>query len=420
MAYDKRFAEVHDALAKEVEFTEQASAKIRWLLDDYFRRREEYLERLLKTLEPDRAGAYHSSWLAVAKEAMDAVLSSFKDTEAGKLWLARIANEEHTFFFELYKSQVPVERDRMDEHRSYLQKAMKEFDNKWQAIRDADAQVDAKLKSAAEEYEKILIEAARSAAEAEKESKEQMADTFRKILSAGLRLVDWGPIERALKEGARALSTTLSKAESRKQEIFALMSLEEGVFATFEEAREIVAEFLEENGYPMIKIAWERGDKAADELEGRMVTPGQRGDADEFGDDVKDELKDMFALAEGEYKEFARRHEYLFFGPLGSSYHMELAEDDTWKQFSENWKRHRADFDNLLRERNLQASSDQVLEISLEGIPEEDRRQIADKLEDPLRELLAAWNQWKEFTKDEGYWVLTSREQLKSILSAFR
>jgi len=330
-----------------------------------------------------------------------------------------VANEEHAYFFQIHNSQVPVQRDKMLRNKAALEQAMKEFREKWGKIKSADRDVDDKLKKAAEQYEELLDAAAKVAVNAEKETKEVVAETLGKVLSVGLKLVNLGPIEYVLKGAAAALKRHVNETQARKLEIYALLSLEETVFASFKEAREIVTEFLEDNNYERIKDAWDDADDAAEQMESVMATVGQKSDAADLGKALKEELAKVFASAENAYKEFAREHEYLFFGPLGTDYRMELMEDDTWKRFSESWKRRREDFDDLLRTRMFEPNPDKVVEMSLEGLSADDKARIYSQLEGALRELLQAWNEWKGFT-DDPYWVLESREGLKSVLEAMR
>jgi hypothetical protein len=60
-----------------------------------------------------------------------------------------------------------------------------------------------------------------------------------------------------------------------------------------------------------------------------------------------------------------------------------------------------------------------VLDVSLDGLSAEDRKAIRDALDGHCRNLLAAWNRFKEICKDPE-WTLDRREQLKSILDAMR
>lgn len=419
MSYDARPREILENLAKSG-FDDDAAKKIRATLEGYFRQREARLENLLELLEPGRKGPCHKVWLEKGREAMNMVLDTFKRAEAGKLWLARIANEEHRFFYHLYVSQVPVQRDRMVRHSEALRKAMKELDNKWQVIKSKDGEVDAKLKKVADEYEKLLVKAAHEAAKTEKESKEKMADLVKTVLKVGLKLVDWGIVEKALSGGAAALGKALDETKSRKLEIFALLSREEHVIGAFKEAREMVSEFLEENGYPILKDAWDDGDRAAGELAAKMPTAGQKSDAAVFAKGAEDELKKVFSVAEKEYKEFARKHEHLFFGPLGSGYFQEIAEGDSWKATSERWKDKREDFDDILRERVLLAGHDRILEVSLEGLDDLDRKAIYNRLKDDCEKVLRAWNWYKEETEDDPYEILTSREKMQKELLSLR
>ena len=44
------------------------------------------------------------------------------------MWLAKVSNEEHTFFFKLMTSQVVPQRDQMVKMTKALEKAEKEFE----------------------------------------------------------------------------------------------------------------------------------------------------------------------------------------------------------------------------------------------------------------------------------------------------
>jgi hypothetical protein len=412
MSYDARKREVLAELEKQG-YDEATRNDFTKVLDSYFAQREGRLANLLEVLEPGD-DARHARWIEKAKEAAAAAHDAIsKDRKS--MWLAKISNEEHTFFYKLMTAQVAPKRDDMVYKTKALQKAEKEFEEKWKKIREADAQIEERMKKIALDYEKILNDAAQFAARAEMESKEAL----RAKLKIAFKVLDLGIVETVLKNAIRVIEVQRNEANERKLEIFALLSREEGVFATFKEAREIVKEFLEETSYPRIKDSYDEAEDAAEALEGQMLTPGQKDDAKAFGSALKSELAKVFRKAEDAYKEFARKHEYLFFGPLGGAYYQELMEHDFWKERSSKWKNSKHDIDDLLRERTLSCSDDQVLEVSLDGITSEDKKRIREALESHCRDLLAAWNRFKEFCKDPE-WALESREQLKSILDAMR
>ncbi len=383
------------------------------MLESYFAQREGRLENLLEILEPSEDDR-HAQWIDKAKDAA-AMAHDAISKDRKSMWLARISNEEHTFFFKLMTSQVAPQRDAMVTMTKALQKAEKEFEEKWKKIREADNDIEERMKKIALEYEEILADAAKFAASAEMESKEALRA---KVLVA-FNAVNLGIVEIIIKGAIRAIDLKRDLASQRKLEIFALLSREEGVFATFKEAREMVKEFLEETSYPRVKDAYDRAEDAADALEGQMLTSGQKEDAKDFGAAIKNELAKVFGTAEDAYKEFARKHEYLFFGPLGSGYYQELMENDFWKERSDKWKKSKHDIDDLLRERTQECSDDQVLEVSLEGLTSEDKKTIREALETHCRDLLSAWNRFKEDNK-EPEWALESREQLKSVLDSMR
>jgi hypothetical protein len=412
MSYDKRKREVLEEL-DEQNYDEATKGDFTKVLDSYFAQREGRLENLLEILEPSDDNR-HTQWLDQAKEAA-AMAHDAIGKDRKSMWLAKISTEEHTFFFKMMTSQVAPQRDNMVRMTKALQKAEKEFEEKWKKIREADTDIEERMKKIALEYEEILVDAAKFAATAEMESKEAL----RKKVLIAFNAVNLGIVEMIIKGAIRAIDLKRDLATQRKHEIFALLSREEGVFATFKEAREMVKEFLEETSYPRVKDAYDRAEEAAEALEGQMLTSGQKDDAKDFGAAIKNELAKVFRTAEDAYKEFARKHEYLFFGPLGGSYYQELMEDDFWKQRSDKWKASKHDIDDLLRERTLECSDDEVLEVSLSGLTSEDKKAIREALETHCRDLLAAWNRFKEDNK-EPEWALESREQLKSILDAMR
>ena len=412
MAYDKRKSEVLDELAKQGydEATQNDYTKV---VESYFALREGRLRELLDVLAPSDDNT-HARWIDKAKEAAAAAHDAISKGRQS-MWLAKISNEEHTFFYKLMISPVPAQRDLMVQQAQALKKAEKEFEEKWHKIRDADKDIEGRMQHIALDYEKILNEAAEFAAKAEMESKEAL----RAKIKVAFSVLDLGIVETVIKNAIRFLELKRNEAAERKLEIYALLSREEGVFATFKEARQMVKEFLDETSYPRVKDAYDRAEDAAEALAGEMLTAGQKDDAGAFGNAIKSELEKVFRKAEDAYKEFARKHEYLFFGPLGGGYYQELMEDDFWKERSSKWKDSKYDIDDLLRERTLSCDDSQVLEVSLDGLTADDKKKIRDALETHCRELLAAWNKFKEFCNDPE-WALESREQLKSILDAMR
>lgn len=417
MSYEARKKELMDAL-EETGFEADRQEKIRRGLEGYFRQREGRLENLLELLEPGTQPTF-KTWLDKAMDAVKVTHDTFAKIDEGNEWLAAVATQEHKFFFRVYRCQAGKHRDRMVAQTENLEKAMKELENKWEKIKDGDEKIDEKMKKVAERYEEILVSAAQVAAVTEKQAKERMADTVKKVLTLGLAAVDLGAVEKVLSGGASALGAKLDETKARQLEIFALLSREEQMFGTFKETREIVAEFLEDNGYPMIKDAFDDAEDAAEALEKSMVTDGQKRDAAEFAKAMKSELEKVFSAAERQYRDFAKKHEYLFFGPLGSGYVQELAEDETWKSFSRGWKDHRRDFDDLLRERTLAADEDEILEVPLDDLEGEDAQRVYYQLRDACQKLMRAWNEWKDFTNDPD-WILENREDLRSILKALR
>ena len=421
MSYEKYRKELFDELAELPGVEAGDRETVRRALESYFRQRAGRIENLLELLEPSDRFT-HGTWLDRAKQASHVARYELEKLKlAGtSQFLARVMVAEHRFFFLLSVSQIPVARDKMVRQAANLEKAMKEFDAKWQKLSDIDDGLDERLKKAAEQYEKMLDEAAQKAAETEKQAKERMADYVSKAIKVGLLGVDLGVVEKVIGGALTAITRTLDQTEARRQEIFVLLSREEQVIHSFRDGRHLVAEFLEDHSYPRVKAAWTAGEDAAGEFAKQIAVEGQKDDAAEFAKQAEDELAKVFAVAERAYKEFAKRHEHLFFGPVGSQYVQELSEIDTWKDKSRRWRDLREDFDDLLRERFLRVSDDTILDVNLDGLVESDRRKVAAQLKDGLEKLMRAWNDWKDFNREDPDFILENREEMQSTIKAFR
>jgi hypothetical protein len=416
VGYEWHKKEVLEQLAALPGVEERARDSARRALESFYRQREGRLENLLELLEPGKEPRQRA-WVEQAQKSAAWAMEELGRVNAlgTRAWLARVAFQEHGFFVRIGHSAVPAQRDRMVVKGIQLEKAMKEFDRKWQTIRDKDASLDAKMKSAAEQYEELLVEAAHAAAEAEKESREKLASQVKDAVRTASWIFDFGVIEKILSAAATVIALKLDKSKERKHEIFALLSLEEQVLHSFREGREVVAEFLEEHDFPKLKAAWADGDEAAGKLEGRMPTEGLKRDAAEFAKAMRAELQKVFGEAEKHYREFARRHQYLFFGPLGDGYVKELTEIDQWKSWTDDWNDVRKDFDDLLRARFLKAREDNVLDVDLRGLSRTDRLQVYNQLKGACERLLQVWNKFKE-ANDDPYAILKSREKMQEKL----
>lgn len=425
MSYEKYEKELLDELKEMPGLEERQRETVRRAVESYFNQREGRLENLLERLEPGK-DPKHRDWLDKAKAASQLAYDEFEKVRdvpvAAKDFLSRIAFQENRLFFLLAMSQMPVARDRMVAQAQNLEKAMKEFDAKWDKLSDLDDGLDERLKRAAEQYEKLLVDAARDAAKTEKQVREGFAGFVSKAVRGGLLLVDLGVVERVIKGATTAITATMDKTEERRLEIFALLSREEQVIHSFRDGRHLVAEFLEDHSYAMVKAAWGDGEDAAEAFTKKITLDGQKEDAAEFAKAAENEMQKVFSEAEKAYREFAKRHEHLFFGPLGSGYVQELSEIDTWKDKSRRWKDLREDFDDLLRERLLQIDDDddRIFDVDMNGIVESDRRVIAKQLKEGCRNLLRAWNAWKDWNKEDPDFILENREQMQSILKALR
>ncbi|MFO7567447.1 MAG: hypothetical protein R6X02_32690 [Enhygromyxa sp.] len=423
MAYDARKKEVMDLIAA-ADFGDAPQGEVELLgrvVTTYFNRRVHHLKQILDVLPPGRSTPSFKVWLDRAMTAIKMVHDTFDDVpESTRHVVAGIASEEHKFFHAIYRCVVAKWRDKMVEQSKALEQAKAEFENKWKEMLRRDNDLESKMKRVGAQFEDILAKAAKAAAEAEKTTKEKVADAVHKTVGGALRAVDLGVTEQAIKLATRAIKGYVSEIEARKLEIMVLLSLENQVFATFKMGRKAVDEFLDQNGYPQIKDAWDEGDDAIEAIVGRMVTAGQKTDAAEFVKAVKDQLAKVFKLAETSYKDFAKKHEYLFFGPLGADWHRQLGEGDLWKDFSKDWEKGRKDFDDLLRDSSLAVRRGEAFGVDLDELTDEQYKDFERRMTAHSRELLAAWNQLKGVARSAATELIKGHENTKRVLDSMR
>lgn len=423
MAYDARKKEVMDLLAK-ADFGAAPQQDVEMLgrvVTTYFNRRIHHLKQIVDVLLPGRTTPSFRLWLDRALAAVRMVHDTFKDVpESVRHVVAAIAGEEHKFFFAIYRCEVAKWRDKMVEQSKALDKAKAEFENKWKEMLRRDNDLESKMKRAGEQFEQVLAKAAKSAAELQKTTKEKVAAAVHTAVGSTLKLVDLGVTEQAITLATRALKGYVSEVEARKLEIMVLLSLENQIFATFKQGRAAVDEFLDQNGYPEVKDGWEEGEDAIEAIVGRMVSAGQKTDAAEFVKAVKDPLERIFKLAESSYKDFAKKHEYLFFGPLGSDWHRQLGESDLWKQFSRDWADGRKDFDDLLRDSSLAVRRREAFGVDLDKLTDEQYKDFERRMTAHCRELLAAWNDLKKVAGSAAVDLIKGHERTKQVLDDMR
>lgn len=417
MAYDARKKEVL-AQFEKFGFAPAKKEMMDRVFEKYFADREARLQKLLLLLKPG-AEPCAVKWVEQCREAAAAALQILEGVDFGKHLFAKLADDEQVFFRILMRSAIPVKRDLMVQQTRDLAKAEREFEEKWATIKSGDKTVDERMQKVAQEYDEIFRDAAAFAAKQALTAKEAFVAGLKTVMFAGFSAIDLGITEKIIQGAALALGVKISEVEARRLEIHSLISREEHVYATFKEARGIVKKFLEETSYPRVKSAYEEAERATDAFANELYFNGQKADALEYAIAIKRELAPVFSVAEEAYKSFAKKHEFLFFGPLGGGYYQELYEDETWKNFSKSWQDKRRDLDNLLRDRFFEVGEAQVLEVSLDGISPGDKILITGRLRASLQELLAAWNRFKSTTNDP-YWALQSREVLKSVLEAMR
>jgi hypothetical protein len=423
MAYDARQKEVMDLLA-DADFGDAPQRDVEMLgrvVTTYFNRRGYHLRQLLEVLPPGRPTPSFRNWLDRAMAATRMVQDTFKDVpESTRPVVAHLASEEHKFFHAIYRCEVGKWRDAMVEQSKALEQAKKEFEGKWKEMLSRDNDLESKMKRAGEKFEEVLVKAAKTAAELEKTGKEKVADAVHETVGIALRFVDLGLTEQVMKVATSSIRAAVSEVAARKQEIMVLLSLENQIFATFKQGRAAVDEFLEKNGYQDIKDAWGKGDDAIEGIVGRMVSSGQKTDAAEFVKAIKAQLESVFKVAETSYKEFAKKHEHLFFGPLGSDWHRQLAESDLWKKFSDGWKKDREDFDDLLRESLLSVRRSEAFGVDLDELNDEQYRDFERRMTEHSRELLAAWNLLKKNVREAAVELLEGHENTRRVLDDMR
>lgn len=391
------------------------------ILATYFNRRTAALGKILDTLPPGRSTPSHKVWMDRGMDGIKMVQDTFDDApESCQAWAAPIAKQEHNFFLAIYQCPVAQFRDKMVGQGEALEKAKAEFESKWKDMLAKDDGLEDKMKRAGDKITDILYKAAQAAAKAETTAKEKVASAVKAVVGVGTKFVDLGATEYAMKAATDAIAGAANEVEARKMEIMVLLSLENQIFATFTHAREAVDEFLEENGYTQVKDAWDEGKAEAAKIEAALATSGQKDDVKAFVADVGSHLEKVYKEAETNYKEFATKHQYLFFGPLGSSWHRQLGDDDMWKQFSDNWKNRRDDLDDLLRDAALAVERDEMFGVDLDELTDEQYKKFETRMKDHARQLLKAWNDLKKVAGSSATELVSRHRDVNDVLDDMR
>lgn len=98
MPYEARRKEVLLELAGVTRFDAKAKEAITATLTSYFVQRDARIDNLLELLEP-RDEMCHALWIEKVRAASTAASELLGRAEQGRIWLAKIMQEEATFYF---------------------------------------------------------------------------------------------------------------------------------------------------------------------------------------------------------------------------------------------------------------------------------------------------------------------------------
>jgi hypothetical protein len=350
--YDARKSEAMSDLEK-AEMTTEERAALKTALESYFRGREDCLEQLVAIVAKKDESAQHPAFRDRAgvcnvgsTQILSRGLGDIKEPSKGALEFLNVFTGNETAFFQSLGGVLVTEsRDLIVVIRLNLSDMTEALEEKWKVILDEDKTLDQHAKQHAADIRSDLDAVIKEAAESHKDAAELIAEGVKKYASSptaptiktGKEIIDGiiSLVKGALVPAIDYWQNTNLRAQTRVRAYKSLFSSERRVLVMFEEVRDDVKEFLEDNDYPVAEAAFAKGKSSVDSFVSSAKTSGQSSDASELRDDLMAQLTGHLKEAADVYGKFVGKHKEKFFGALGPSIKEELVEHDAWEDYAD-------------------------------------------------------------------------------------
>jgi len=253
---------------------------------------------------------------------------------------------------------------------------MNSLEGKWKALGDQDRSVDDKVRETSKQILSLLQDTVNEFISKErglednarvlvKQVKDAPPGTVPSAIKYPLQLVDW------LLDRLAALRKSTEEYTQKIQESY---RYEDTLVVMFTQTREMVREFMEKTNLEIATKEFNESCKNSLEMAGQCPTPGQRDDAKKFIEKGILEVERFLNKFKEEYSDFVNDNRGIFVGPVNEKTVEELLEVQERKQTWEELER----FNIQSRLRDLHQRYITMFEVDLEGLSEEQRKEIKD------------------------------------------
>ena len=411
--YDARKSEAMSQLDK-AEITDDERRELKEALDRYFSAREDCLEALVGIVAKEDEGEQDAMFVARTHmcasggaQILGDGLDDIKEPTIGALGFLNVfASHESAFYQSLAGVTAAEARDHIVTIRIRLAGMTEVLDEKWETILDQDETLDERAKKMAQEIRSDLDTVIKEAAEGHKDAAELIADGIKKYAESptaptpktGDEIIDGiiSIVKSSLGPLIATWQATSTRGESRVRAYRSLFTSERRVLVMFEEVRDDVKEFLEDNDFPRAEKAYATAKSSLDSFVSSAKTSGQSSDASELRGDLVDQLAAHLKDAADVYGTFVGKHKEKFFGALGPNIKRELVEPDAWEDYADFVEGYGLD----AKLRSWQDNATNYFGVDLGRLPNDHREQLKTGLraivEDLIDELKAAGKTYRD------------------------
>ncbi len=398
--YGARKSEAMSELDKAT-MTDAERAALEKALETYFGGREDCFEGLIAVVAKTDEAAQQATFrdrAAVcaigASQVLDRALDDIDDVSIGALGFSSVFSmQEATFYQGLIGIGVADARDQIVTIQVRLAHMTDALDAKWLRLKQDDEQFDAKAAALTAEIREDYAKVLREAAEAHADTAELLAEQVKKLAESELSDISTGnvtvdTIVSGVKSALGPLITQWQAVNSRMgvraNAYRALFASELRVLVVFEDVREDVRDFLEDNDWPKADAAYALARTGLDAFVSAARTSGQSSDASELRGDLLEQLAIHLKRGADVYATFVSRNRGRFEGALGPDIEEQLVEHAAWEQYARYIEGY--GLDTKLRDWHQHGTN--YFNVSLDPLKSETREKLKVGLRAAIEQLL--------------------------------
>lgn len=329
---------------------EMEQALLRAACRDYLNYRNKLLDDIWRTFDPARGVPIEQAVKTIVACLVPVPKTHFtgrlrnnaRPSPQADLFCIRAENEEAMFLAGLSKVvEMASKRDRAVAYRATVAKQVEDLDVRWKDLERQHGYHDDSQKRVAAELQRLLDEAAITAAARAATRNEKIMRTLGIVINTpGVdKLVpgDLGDLLKVFHEGVKVAvkmwQSMWDLTSARKRMLQDGYRSESGTtLVLYRDFQAETRRFMEVFGYELLLKECGRGEAAVEEFVAACPTEAQKTDMRVFVDELKRVLRLRRDEAKGGWDDFVKRHSSKFFGPM-SPENLELfLSDKSWQE----------------------------------------------------------------------------------------